>query len=58
MAKLPEPNEIEKAQQQTGQILGAKIADQAKQGKDFKPDSRVGVLPESVWQKHKEAPSE
>ena len=53
MARTPEPHEIERAQQQTGQILGAKTADQMRQGKSFVPDSRVGVLPEKVWEKHK-----
>lgn len=54
MAKLPTPEEIQQALGQSHAIEAAKIADQSKQGKEFKTDSRRGVVPETVWKKAKD----
>lgn len=53
MAKMPTESEVMQSLAETGKALADKVSEQAREGKDFNPDSRVGVIPEGVWQEHK-----
>lgn len=58
MAKMPSENEVREALADTGKALADKASQQALEGKEFKVDSRVGVIPEEIWQQHKSAGQE
>lgn len=61
MAQVPTDKHIQQAQLETQQEINEKRIDQQLQGKDFviSDDGHgPGVIPEDVWQSHKEQPNE
>ena len=57
MAQAPSEQQIADAQQKTKAEISEKKEDQKRQGKDFiidKSGHAAGVIPEGVWQSHKE----
>ena len=57
MAQVPSEDEIRSAQFETGLEIELKRADQESQGKSFEVNEDghgPGVIPEDVWQSHKE----
>lgn len=53
MAKVPSESKVKAIKKRVENTIEQKKSSQAKLGKKFDYDTRVGVIPEAVWKRHK-----